>query len=100
MNLINKGQSKNNLNLINTSYSSFHQDTDEPQRKSLLLNLPSIKNDDIQKSLNIKTERKVRPVIPISKLFSKSKKNMKEEIKKIYLKFKNIKEKIFLIIIN
>ena len=82
MNLINKGQSKNNLNLINTSYSSFHQDTDEPKRKSLFLNLPSIKSDDIQKSLNIKTERKERPVIPISKLFSKTKKNMKEEIKK------------------
>ena len=80
INLINKGEAKNNLNFINTSYSSFHQDTDEPKRKSLYLNLPSIKSEDMQKYLNIKTERKSRPTFPISKLFSKTKKNMKEEI--------------------
>jgi hypothetical protein len=82
INLINKGQSKKNFNLFNTSYSSFHQDTDEPKKKSLFLNLPSIKSDDIQKTLNIKTERNSRPVIPISKFFSKTKKNLEEEIKK------------------
>jgi len=82
MNLINEGQSKNNINLINTSNSSFHQETDEPKRKTLYLNLPSIKSDDMQKSMNIKTERKSRNVIPISKFFSKTEKNMKEEMKK------------------
>ena len=82
INLINKGQSKNNLNFINTSYSSFHRDTDEPKRKSLFLNLPIIKNDDIQKTFNIKTERKSRNVFPISNFFAKTQKSIEKEIKK------------------
>ena len=79
INYIKEEQSKNNLNLNNTSFSSFHQDTDDPKRKSLCLNLPSIKNDEMQKTLNLKTEIKPRPVIPISKVL-KNKKNLKEEI--------------------
>ena len=80
INSLNKRQTKNDLHLINASFSSFHQDTDDPKRKSLNLNLPSIKSDDMKKSINLKTERNSRPVIPNSKLVSKNKKKMKDEI--------------------
>ena len=78
INFINKRHTKNNLNLINTSFPSFHQDTDDPKRKSL--NLPSIKSDDMKKNINLKTERNSRPVISKSKLVSKTKKKMKDQI--------------------
>ena len=69
INYINKRHTKNYLNLIkNPTFSSFHQDTDDPKRKSL--NLPSIKSDDAKKSLNLKTERKPRPIMLKSKLAS------------------------------
>ena len=79
INYINKRHTKNYLNLIkNPTFSSFHQDTDDPKRKSL--NLPSIKSDDAKKSLNLKTERKPRPIMLKSKLASKNKNKMKEKI--------------------
>ena len=80
INYINKRNTKNDLNLINTSFSSFRQDTDDPKKKSVNLNLPSIKVDDMKKSIYLKTEKKPRPVIPNSKLVSRNKKKMKEKM--------------------
>ena len=79
INYINKRHTNNNIDLINNAlFSSFHQDTDDHKRKSL--NLPSIKSDDMQKSENLKTERKPKPIMPKSKNASKTKKKMKKEI--------------------
>ena len=81
-NIINKNyfllSQKYSNNLFNNDSSSSYQEKLKYKKSSnLILDLPSIQNFNLKKSLNIKTERKKKSEIPSSEVFNKKKKNYK-----------------------
>ena len=74
---------KNNINKENQSNFNSSQDKGRDKGKKsskIYLNLPKIQNMNLQKSLNLKTERTKRPVNALNSILDKNAKNTKEKL--------------------